>query len=380
MQLAAIVVSLVITAVGTALFARAVGQIIAFVRLGKPVPMRQPHGRPGRAQRHAGQGVPRPHPDEPLGRHRLRPLVRRHRLPDPGADPRQRLRPVVRRRLAAAGDRRVAPVRAVRRVPRADDHARHPHAHRDPAAQPAVEGRPQVALHGLDDVAGVFRRVRHPRHRHLHPGAARAGGLAAPRRRLRGRLLRVVPGHRRGRRAEHRRRAEPRLPRRDDQDLDLLHLGARPRPQHHDGRGLAPLPRLPQHLVQAQRRRRGGPRRAPADGLRRQADRLRDRLRRRGRRGDRLRRQSGRALLVEGDPRLLHLYGVRPLPVAVPGLEHRQAAVAQAARHVAARARRRQGPVPPRRMAASPPRARRRPPRNSSPTCRPTRWPRRSAR
>ncbi|AUH41623.1 (Fe-S)-binding protein [Streptomyces sp. CMB-StM0423] len=38
MQLAAIVVSLVITAVGTALFARAIGQIIAFVRLGKPVP------------------------------------------------------------------------------------------------------------------------------------------------------------------------------------------------------------------------------------------------------------------------------------------------------------------------------------------------------
>lgn len=38
MQLAAIVVSLVITAVGVALFARAVGQIVGFVRLGKPVP------------------------------------------------------------------------------------------------------------------------------------------------------------------------------------------------------------------------------------------------------------------------------------------------------------------------------------------------------
>ncbi|WBB64322.1 (Fe-S)-binding protein [Streptomyces sp. WMMC500] len=38
MQLAAIVVSLVITAVGTALFARAIGQIIDLVKLGKPVP------------------------------------------------------------------------------------------------------------------------------------------------------------------------------------------------------------------------------------------------------------------------------------------------------------------------------------------------------
>ncbi|MEO3765190.1 (Fe-S)-binding protein [Streptomyces sp. B5E4] len=38
MQLAAIVVSLVITAVGTALFARAIGQIIGFIRLGTPIP------------------------------------------------------------------------------------------------------------------------------------------------------------------------------------------------------------------------------------------------------------------------------------------------------------------------------------------------------
>ena len=32
---------------------------------------------------------------------------------------------------------------------------------------------------------------------------------------------------------------------------------------------------------------------------------------------------------LEGLPRLLHLHRVRPLPVAVPGVEHRQAAVAE---------------------------------------------------
>ena len=41
-----------------------------------------------------------------------------------------------------------------------------------------------------------------------------------------------------------------------------------------------------------------------------------------------------------------HLHGVRPLPVAVPGVEHRQAAVAQAARAEPARPRVRQGALP----------------------------------
>ena len=68
----------------------------------------------------------------------------------------------------------------------------------------------------------------------------------------------------------------------------------------------------------------------------RQADRLGER---RPRRRTRLRRRPGRGLLLEGLARLHHLHRVRPLPVAVPGLEHRQAALAQAADHVAARPR-----------------------------------------
>ncbi|GMA87249.1 hypothetical protein GCM10025868_24990 [Angustibacter aerolatus] len=47
-------------------------------------------------------------------------------------------------------------------------------------------------------------------------------------------------------------------------------------------------------------------------------------------RGRRARRRQGRGLHLEGPARLLDLHRVRPLPVAVPGLEHRQAAVAEA--------------------------------------------------
>ena len=43
----------------------------------------------------------------------------------------------------------------------------------------------------------------------------------------------------------------------------------------------------------------------------------------------RLRPRQGRGLHVEGDARLRDLHRVRPLPDAVPGLEHRQAAVAR---------------------------------------------------
>ena len=64
---------------------------------------------------------------------------------------------------------------------------------------------------------------------------------------------------------------------------------------------------------------------------------------RRPRRGLRARRRQGRGLLVEGHPRLHHLHRVRPLPVAVPRLEHREAALAQAPDHRAARPRVRQG-------------------------------------
>ncbi len=174
-----------------------------------------------------------------------------------------------------------------------------------------------------------------------HPHPARPGGRAARRGPLRGRVLGLVPPGRRLQRARHGHPAEPGLPGRHDQARRHHDLGDHRGPQHRHGRGLAPLPGLPQHLVQARGRRAGRPRRAPADDQRRRPDRLRG-----PGRGRRLRRLPGRALLLEGPARLLHLHRVRPLPVAVPGVEHRQAALPEAADHVAARPRARQGALP----------------------------------
>ena len=75
----------------------------------------------------------------------------------------------------------------------------------------------------------------------------------------------------------------------------------------------------------------------------RRADRLREH--RRPRRGHRVRRRQGRGLHLEGHARLHVVHRVRSLPVAVPGLEHREAAVAQDAGDGPARARLRQGAV-----------------------------------
>ena len=97
-------------------------------------------------------------------------------------------------------------------------------------------------------------------------------------------------------------------------------------------------------------------------------DRLRGPRRRR-----RVRPRQDRGLHLEGPARLRHLHRVRPLPVAVPGLEHRQAAVAQAADHGPARPR-----ATPRRRTCWP--AARTPTRPRWPRC-PTRpRPRRSGR
>ena len=69
--------------------------------------------------------------------------------------------------------------------------------------------------------------------------------------------------------------------------------------------------------------------RAAADRGRRQPGGLREH--RGPRRGRRARRRQGRGLHLEGPAGLHHLHRVRPLPVPVPRLEHREAAVAQAA-------------------------------------------------
>ena len=84
-------------------------------------------------------------------------------------------------------------------------------------------------------------------------------------------------------------------------------------------------------------RRPVGARRGQADDERRQAGHPR---RRRGpRRGRHARRRLDRGLHLEGHARLRDLHRVRSLPVAVPGLEHREAAVAQDADHEPARPR-----------------------------------------
>ena len=86
-------------------------------------------------------------------------------------------------------------------------------------------------------------------------------------------------------------------------------------------------------------------RRGQAADVRRQGGH--PRRHRRPRRGRQARRRRRRGLLLEGPPRLLDLHRVRSLPVAVPGVEHREAAVPQAADHGAARRVVRQGAVHP---------------------------------
>ena len=66
-------------------------------------------------------------------------------------------------------------------------------------------------------------------------------------------------------------------------------------------------------------------------------------------RGGRLRRRQGRGPELQAAAGPGHLHRVRPLPGPVPGLEHRQAALAQAGHHRPARPPVREGPVPARR-------------------------------
>ena len=62
---------------------------------------------------------------------------------------------------------------------------------------------------------------------------------------------------------------------------------------------------------------------------------------------------SDRGLQLEGPARLGQLHRVRPLPVPVPGLEHREAALSEDADHEPARPRVREGAVPPGRTRTS---------------------------
>ena len=234
----------------------------------------------------------------------------------------------------------------------------------DPAEEPpALGGRcgwARLALLRLDVLAGLLRRGDDLLRHDLHPAAARArGGLrhearaggvargALPAHRLDGGLLVVDVA------ADDR---ELGLRRRDGQDPHLVRVDDHHLAAADDGRGLAPLPRR-SPTSGSSARPRGAPRSARRKPLtdRRQAVRH---GRHGGARGGRhARRGRGRGLHLEGPARLLDVHRVRPLPVAVPRLEHREAAVPQAADDDAARPRRREGPVP---AGAGPPRRRRR--------------------
>ena len=103
----------------------------------------------------------------------------------------------------------------------------------------------------------------------------------------------------------------------------------------------AHLPGAAQRDVRARAGRAG---RGQADDERRQG--AHPRGPRGPRRGRQARRRRGRGLQLEGHPRLRHLHRVRSLPGPVPGVEHREAALAQAADHGPARPHVGEGAVP----------------------------------
>ena len=111
------------------------------------------------------------------------------------------------------------------------------------------------------------------------------------------------------------------------------------------------LLQAPAHLHRAAQRAvlssaAGAGRRQAADERRQAAH---PRRRRRPRRGRQARRRLDRGLQLEGPARLRDLHRVRALPVAVPGVEHREAALAEDADHDAARPRDGEGSGHPRR-------------------------------
>ncbi|CAM5430103.1 hypothetical protein STENM327S_04956 [Streptomyces tendae] len=198
-------------------------------------------------------------------------------------------------------------------------------------SHPAQAG-PQVPLRGLQLRPGVLRRGRHPHRRRLHLHAARAGGRPPPRGRLQGVVLHLVPGRLRAPGRGPRNAPEPRLLLRRTEDRDLVHLDDHGGPE--DRHGTWPGIHLPASWL------------SPTSAFKRDAkggtalgallpDDLGPASRRsrlhRPRRRRRVRRLAGRAVLLEGPAGLLHLHRVRPsLPVAVPRVEHRQAALPQA--------------------------------------------------
>ena len=199
--------------------------------------------------------------------------------------------------------------------------------------QPA-QGRPQVTLLRLPH----RRRLGRPGHDlpgHRHPAAVPRRPDQHRRVPLRPRRLRQ-PDRRplappAGLRGQQRARGGLH-PGPDRRDHGLRrHRGLLQAPAHRAGPGEHPVLPAPER-----------PGRPGADAQQRQGAGLRG-----GRPGHRrVRPGQDRGLHLEGPAGHGHLHRVRAVPVAVPGLGHRQAAVAQAGHPGPARPRLRQGPVP----------------------------------
>ena len=340
MQVLAIVVSLVITLVALALFARAIGQIVSVVRLG-------PAG--GRAQRPAGRRWrddadrdPRSYPDAAVVACRHRALVRLRRFRLLVLHAGDGVRAAVRRRVRAAADRSLG------------------------VFEWATDLITWLMI--ISILALILIRVTHLPSGHLGRYSRFSGsrmwqayfveavilGIGLCILTLRGAEYALAGAD--ADRADypltwfigegldgwsHASLENLVYMRGDAQDRHLVHLDDRAVAEHHDGGGLAPLHGVAQHLVQARVVGPHGAGWAAADHGQGCADRLREH--RRSRRGHRVRCRQGRGLHLEGDARLHVVYRVRALPVAVPGLEHREAAVSQDVGDGLARARLRQG-------------------------------------
>ena len=264
-QIVATVLAAAVTLVAVVLAVRAVRQMIA-VDPARASPTRPASTDKGTRTATMLPETARPHPDAQVERGRRRALVRDGRASS--SCPCWCSRRTSRSSTPTASLPIIggwAVVRPGHRVDRRPRPGRHPGADRDPAAQPADRA-------GAAGPGSPARRCGRP----TSSSAIIVGVLIC------GFLIRgfkVATGHfeypvwatpvtHARRRAAAGQRADGDHHRRAGQDRHLDGLADRHRAERHDGRGLAPVPRVPQHLLQARRRPApAGARRAAADDV-----------------------------------------------------------------------------------------------------------------
>ena len=314
------------------------------------VPLRADHGRPAGPRAHRRSHRPARRGGQAPGGRGLRPeeaaevepagsraLLRVLGVPDPRDRLHRGVRRAVQRRLRDPGDRPLGRARLPPGLHRADGARRHHHVRDHPAAQLPRAPRPSVAVQGLAP-HGCLGRAVHDLQRHLVAVPVPRRGLGAGQPALRQWRLRVDRHRQPARRAQSPDAGGP--------------GGHRPAAAHRRHAGVPRHRRAlqaPPHLRRAAQRDvrppADGPGRGRADDVGRQAGHHGGP--RGARRGRPARHRRGRGLHLEGPARLRDLHRVRPLPVAVPGVEHREAAVAEDADPRPARPRVREGAVHP---------------------------------